>query len=134
MSYNDIEKIGGYEDTAKIKLYHPVSGEILEHDGQDFYVEVYGTHSKEYQSINRSDIDSVLAKVGKKGKSKLSSEEMEQRLFEKIAKCVKSWFIIVGGKTPEPTQENIKKVLSEYRWIFEQVEEGIYAKENFIKG
>lgn len=69
---------------------------------------------------------------------KHSVPELEVQALERIAACVDGWdFGDVewrGVVNPEFSKETLLDVLRELEWVFEQVNEAVTDRANFIKG
>lgn len=131
----DIANIGSAADTAVISLYHPNTGQtLMNDDGSEMTVEVYGAESSVYRNVVREQQDRRMARIAKTGKSILTSAEIESNQMELVLKAVKSWTITLNGETPAVTRESVEQVLSKYTWIRVQIEDGINNAANFLKG
>jgi hypothetical protein len=131
----DIASIGSAADTAVISLYHPATGQtLMNDDGSEMTVEVYGADSSVYRNVVREQQDRRMARIAKTGKAVLTTAEIEANQLELTIKAVKSWTITLNGETPAITRENVEKVLTTYTWIRVQIEDGISNSANFLKG
>jgi hypothetical protein len=130
----DISQIGTAEDTAKITLYHPFTGEELRDDNDDpMWVEVYGVDSDHYRKIDRDITNKNLQRAQKNRNAAITAERLEVQGLERVVKCVKNWHIVLGGETPDCDEKNVRSVFEDYPWVREQVQEGMSDRANFLQ-
>jgi len=132
----DLSKLSAANDTAKVDIYDPVSGEILtDDDGSPMWVEVYGMDSKHYRQIDREITNRNIGRAQRaKGGLALTAEQLEANESERVIRCVKSWHVVFGGEALECTEANVRKVLDAVPALREQIEAGIRDRSRFFSG
>ena len=118
------------KDTTKVKLVHPVTGEVLScDDGTEMFIEVYGSDSKKYRKIQA---DIARDRSGKKNQ-KLSPEQIDELVTDQLASCIAAWNLEYNGEKPVYSKSTAVEILSEVRWIREQVAEAINDRASFLQ-
>lgn len=118
------------KDTTKVKLNHPVTGETLIcDDGTEMFIEVYGSDSKRYRKIQAD----IARDRNNKRNQKLTPEQIDELVTDQLASCIAAWNIEYGGEKPLYSKDKAIEVLTEVRWIREQVAEGINDRAGFLQ-
>lgn len=95
-------------------------------------IKVLGMDSKVYQDHTRKVQDRNLKK-GFRGMKNLKSETLDNNKIELICVCTVAWENVqYNGDVLECNTENKKWLYKEFRWIFDQVDEFIGDRGNFL--
>jgi hypothetical protein len=95
-------------------------------------IKVLGMDSKAYKNQTRKVQDKNLKK-GFRGMKNLKSETLENNRIELICVCTVDWENVqYNAETLECNPENKKWLYKEYPWIFDQVDEFIGDRGNFL--
>lgn len=132
----DLSDIAPANDTAKIELYHPSTGETLTDDsGNPMWIEVYGPESAHSRDVSKQFLNRHLQRAQRSGKMSLnmSADELEAQGLEALAKNIKGWHVVLNGSTPDCNEASAKDLLTDYPWIREQIEAGRDTRANFMK-
>lgn len=128
----DLASLDTASDTAVLTLRHPATHAVLtDEGGKPIAMTVCGTDSETYLAAQRTVLNKRLSR---RNRTPLTAEEIEDEAIDIIAKCVVSWNgIVLDGDLLVCSPENVRKVLSRFRWIKEQVDEFINDRANFVK-
>jgi hypothetical protein len=121
-------------DTATIAIVHPVTQEPI-----GMKVTVYGSDSALCKKVNAEQSRRRLAKIEKAGKgytlTSVSPEEREEDAIELLASCTASWEgAVMDGAAVDCSYDNAADLYVKLPWLREQIDAGIGARANFIKG
>lgn len=131
----DLSSLSQREDTAKVELYHPTSGEQLtDDDGNPMWVEVFGQDSEHYRKLDQKITDRNIQRASRSrhGIGGMSAEQLEAQELERIVGAVKSWHIVFGGEVPECTPAKVRDVFDALPWVRDAVAEGIRNRALFL--
>ena len=130
----DLSGLTAQSDTARIDLYHPVTGEALTDDqGQPMWVEVYGVDSARYREIDQKITDRNLQKALRSGgRNTVTTEQITAQEWERLTYCIKGWHIIVQGDVPACEPMKVREVLEALPWLREQIETGMKDRAHFF--
>ena len=118
------------KDTTKVKITHPVTGEqLICDDGTEMFIEVYGSDSKRYRKIQAD----IARDRNNKRNQKLSPEQIDELVTDQLASCIAAWNIEYDGEKPLYSKDKAIEVLTEVRWIREQVAEAINDRASFLQ-
>jgi len=122
-----------FKETNDIVIVHPVTGdELLNDDGKQLIVTVYGSQSPKYKQAKARALDKSLQRQGKlTNANKITAEAAEL-----LVSCVKSLSGFEGKvdfdqTAPKITMDTLKSVLLEVPWFSDQVDLGIGDLANF---
>ena len=93
------------------------------------FIEVYGSDSKKYRKIQA---DIARDRSGKKNQ-KLSPEQIDELVTDQLASCIAAWSLEYNGEKPVYSKATAVEILSEVRWIREQVAEAINDRASFLQ-
>lgn len=113
---------------SDLTIRHPVTGEKT-----DIVITLLSADSQKYQNgLNRlADKRSRMLLKGKR--RNLSIAELRTENIELYAECTLGWKNISFDKTPfEYSRENAVALYTDFPWIFEQVEEFVEDRANFL--
>lgn len=130
----DLSGLKAQSETARIDVYHPVTGEALTDDqGQPMWVEVYGADSARYRKIDQQINDRNLQKALRSGgRNAVSTEQLVAQEWERLTHCISAWHIVVGGEVPPCEPARIREVFESLPWLREQVEAGMKDRSRFF--
>lgn len=118
------------KDTTKVKITNPVTGEILTcDDDTEMFIEVYGSDSKRYRKIQAD----IARDRNNKRNQKLSPEQIDELVTDQLASCIAAWNIEYDSEKPLYSKDKAIEVLTEVRWIREQVAEAINDRASFLQ-
>lgn len=134
-------------DTATLKLLRPdgqgltipsPSGEKDE-AGEDVYVhvtiELLRSDSKQAVQFTHSKQNPRLAAVARKGRAKITAEEVAADALDLCVFCTRGWSnMVIGGENLAANAANVRKIYSDPRWSFilDQVKDFITEDANFL--
>lgn len=115
--------------TTEIELRHPVSKV-----GLGMFITIVGKDSDPFQAAQRARMNTRLHEAKKSGANTPSAEQIDEENLTLLCKCVINWrTLILGGEEFPYTPENVRKLLTEYPWVREQIDEEVGDRGNFIK-
>lgn len=129
----DYDTVAGSEEGARCNLLDPVTGEEIIIDGENLWIEMYGpdsdVYTKHFHAINNNRI-----KLGKRGKT-LESEAIQNESKTLVARVIKDWSPkFVNGNEPFPySQQNAVKLMFSFPWIYQQLNDFLENRGNFLK-
>ncbi len=132
MDLNELDLAEMADGGADLELEHPVTGELLDHEGKKFIITLAGTDSAAYRNKQRELQSKRIAKMSRKRNNKdfiLSDEDTSALL----AAATIGWSgIMVGGEEIEFSTAAAKKLYLERNWIREQVDVFVGDRANFF--
>lgn len=115
------------ESGVWMEIENPSTGEPL---GIKF--KVLGMDSKAYRDHQRKTQDRNIKK-GFRGLKQLKSETIENDKIELISACTVDWEnVVYAGEVLDCTRENCRWLYKQYTWIFDQIDEFIGDRGNFL--
>lgn len=117
-------------DLGKITINNTAPCYIVGPDGSetDIVIEMYGIDSKERQVAFRNSLDKLP-----KGE-KATADDIEARGIDLLAGCIAGWSNInIGDKELKCTMKNKIDVLSEHKWLREQIDRFCASRVNFLE-
>ena len=115
------------EDGVWCDIENPATGEQT-----GIRIKVLGMDSKEYQAQTRKVQDKNLKK-GFRGMKTLKSETLDNNKIDLICVCTKEWENVqFNGEVLPCDMENKRWLYKTYRWIFDQVDEFVGDRGNFL--
>ena len=116
-----------FNDTATLKVAHPVTGEVIQNDGRPMTITVYGIESKKYQQVKSAIHNKRLAHRGPMTAEKEFSYDMDL-----LADCTASVDNLDLGDGPISI-ENIRKEYVESKWLRDQVDMFMADRAAFLE-
>ena len=116
-------------DLSKVVINNTAPCEIYLPDGSksDIIIEMYGIDSKERQVAFKNSMDKLP-----KG-SQPTAEDLELRGLDLLAGCIASWKNIMEGKKKvECNETNKLAILTQHKWLREQVDKFCADRANFL--
>lgn len=131
---SDILSIGTPKETTEVTIYNPSTSEILMNaDGTEMTVTVYGPYSKRYKQVAHAQQNRRLQRAQRTGgRVNLTAEEIEASALDLLVKCVSDWNITVGGEKPECTEAKVREIFEAVPWLKEQVDSGMMDSQAFL--
>jgi len=124
MELSDFNSVEGSNEGAVLYLKHPISGVET-----DAWIKVAGPDSK-LAKQRRSQIQRLFR--GKRNISDVDIDTLEKEALETRVALTLDWGNIELGEPVKCTEENARKVYSEYPWIAEQVDSFQGDRANFF--
>lgn len=129
----DLSTVKIDNDPVDLVIKHPKTNE-----NTDVVFKVIGHDSDDYKTVDRLITKEVLKKYASKGMidiSKIPTEDAEDMRLRRIAACVVGW----SGLTEDEKEVKFSKfectrILSQYPFFADQVEDFCADRANFIKG
>lgn len=119
----DIFELTPQIDTVVTKLTHPQTGDPLEHEGEEMWIERYLPHTGEYKKSQYSKTQKYLKK------SQEAQEEIQIDLFEAeedrldiMVQTTISWKLYYGGEWVKFTPAKAKEIYGKASWIIDQLQ------------
>lgn len=93
-----------------------------------------GKDSPEYRTAEHKIRNQRLKGVGRRGKIvSVTAEALEMEATELMATCVVNWEnVVIGGESIPFSKEAATKLIEDFPWIREQVDEFISDRANFL--
>ncbi len=124
MKLSDFNSVEGSNEGAVVYINHPVTGEKT-----DAWVKVAGPDSK-LAKQRRAQIQRLFR--GKRNISDIDIDTLEKEALETRVALTLDWGNIELDKPLKCTEENARKVYSEYPWIAEQIDAFQGDRANFF--
>ena len=116
-----------FNDTARVHLLHPTTGEELYYNEDPCVIVVYGSQSDVFRSAKLAMNNRVAANKGP-----MTAEKQEQLNLEFLAACTAGLENVVDDKGTAYTQETAKKLYRKRAWVRQQVDEAIVDDARFL--
>lgn len=124
-SFETLQK--SQDEGLEVNIRHPLDPDIE----TGMVIVIAGPDSDKRLRAQRMSIDARL----KRGKRKLTAEEIEQDAKKIMARSVLSWSgFVENGQALECTVENVLHVFTKYKFIYEQVDEVANDRLSFTMG
>jgi len=133
----DLSNLAPVKEPFFVHLKHPVkSDEFLMHEGEAIGIYIVGTDSDEYAARERWLLDRRAKIAEARAMNKQAPVvDLQAEGLETIIACVKGWKnIILDGVNLEFTPDNVRAVLTRFRWIRDVLDREMANRANFIKG
>lgn len=133
MDLADFDSFTLANEGAVMEIMNPVTGTpLLDDSGKQMFIKAYGANSDVYRKHMN---EAMNRRLGVKGKTKLTIEELEAEQLEVRIKVVTGWHITLGGKPLECTPQNVRKIFSDkkFLWLYEQFVTWHDNEANFMK-
>lgn len=115
------------EEGVWLDIENPSNG-----DSTGIRIKVLGMDSKTYQDFSRKIQDRNLKK-GFRGMKHLKAETMDNNKIDLISACTVAWENVqYEEENLECNTKNKKWLYNKFRWIFDQVDEFIGDRGNFL--
>lgn len=99
----------------------------------DIVLIIHGTDSDRYQQAldeQQNVLEDILRREGRMTHNPEERRSMATRL---LAACVSGWQnIMENGQEIPCNAENVFRILSEYKWIYEQVDRAVADRSRFL--
>lgn len=130
----DLKSLETLEDQkATMVPEHPVTYEPLEGPGGPVEIKLAGPDSEIHKKATRAIQARMLKQLGKKRTKDLTPEEVERVNMKTAVACTLDWKNVEWQEeTLDPTDENIKMVYENVGWLYDQVNEFINDRANFL--
>lgn len=107
--------------------------ELPNGDPSDIVIRIVGKDSDQYKKFTRSSMNKRMQQQLKRGAKRLDAEDLERDEISLLATCTTGWDNIVLDKEPyEFSEQNAKKLYSEWGWIKDQVKEAMESYDDFL--
>lgn len=119
------------DEGAILELRHPETEELI--DGMT--ITLLGQDSAVYRKIQLTKQQAALSRISKgKRAVDLDAEKLAEDGIDDLVKLTIDWTgFKLDGKELKPTEENVRKVYTEWQWIREQVQEFVASRANFFQ-
>lgn len=135
MDLGKLDTRSAADEGAFLHLRHPKTDAPL-HDeatGEPVGITLLGKDSSVYRSIERSQANRRLERLGRTGGAPLTADEIEANTLELLVGCTKNLHHIVLGEPLTFSPANAKKLYTAGPpWIREQVDVFIGTRANFL--
>jgi hypothetical protein len=129
----DLSNFKPKSDEVKVILKDPDGDPILKEDKTSMSITLHAPHSVDYKKVMHEMANKRLAKAQKSKKVSITSEEYEAESIERFVRITKEWDIVLDGKCPALTYDNVKQTYTELSWILDQLAEGLEEFNSFTK-
>lgn len=131
MDLNTLDLTVAADSGATMEVRHPVTDEVLVHDGKPVTIDLLGSDS----SVLR---DAMKTRARKQLRAKKSPnfdiEEAERAGCELLATCTTGWYgLSENGVLIQFSKEKATELYLKYQWLRKQVDDFINDRENFYK-
>lgn len=130
MDLNSLKPVKA-DEGAVLQLVHPDSGDAI----KGMTVTLLGQDSEVYRKIQLGKQQAALNRISKgKKATDLKADQLAEDTIEDMVKMTVTWTgFELDGKELECKPVNVKKVYTEWNWIFEQVTEFVSDRANFFR-
>jgi len=130
----DLEKFEIRGKEARLEL--EFEGKKLTDDatGEPVWISLVSAESKEYAKLQHQHTTKRIQKGFRRGKVVgWTGEAIDDDNMELMVAVTKGWGnVVYKGEALTCTPENVKRVYSSLRWVFEQVWEFVHDPSNFL--
>ena len=118
-----------FNDTAKLVIVHPSTGEDLTQDnGSAMSVTIYGVQSSQYRTAKNEALNKRMARRS----GQATAEQIESDALELLAKCTDSFNGLDIGDGLLDVKD-AKRVYRENPWLKDQVDQGMADNALFLQ-
>ncbi len=129
----NLDSIGRAKDESTLYIKNPSNGKVVKNDdGTDMEVTVFGEYSDEWRNALYERTKNRIEKSKETGQTSISFEEMEEENFEVTCLCTKSWNLTDKDGPVDLTPENVRRIYTEYPWVYQQVRAHMENSSNFL--
>ena len=113
---------------VEMEILHPATSAEM-----GMFLTVHGEDSEAYKRALGKIADRKEKQQRKTGKSRISHEDIQYGMLATSLECISSWRgVVEDGKPVEFNRPNLRRILTEYWWITEQVTAFINDRANFM--
>ena len=99
----------------------------------DIIFTIHGTDSEAYQQALDEQQNALEEILRRDGRMTYSPEERRGMATRLLSSCVSDWKnVIENGQEVPCSPENVFRILSEYKWIYEQVDRAVADRSRFL--
>jgi len=129
----NLDSIGRAKDESTLSIKNPSNGKVVKNDdGTDMEVTVYGEYSADWKNALYDRTKARIEKSKETGQTSMSFEDMEDENFEVTCRCTKSWNLTDKDGPIELTPENVRRIYTDYPWVYQQVRAHMENSSNFL--
>lgn len=129
----NLDSIGRAKDESTLYIKNPSNGKVVKNDdGTDMEVTVFGEYSDEWRNALYERTKNRIEKSKETGQTSMSFEQMEEENFEMTCLCTKSWNLTDKDGPVDLTPENVRRIYTEYPWVYQQVRAHMENSSNFL--
>jgi hypothetical protein len=123
-----------YQDTSTCYLFTIEGEPVLDDQGTQLYVVVHGKKSSAYENKVNEQQNRRIKKAGKASAGmQMTAEQLRKEAFELVVACVADWHIEdESGDVVPCTEDNVRRIFTEYPGIYEVVDAHIHDEANFL--
>lgn len=130
MDLQQLKTTGAADEGAVLELRHPVTDEVLTHDGEPMTITLLGEDSKALRKKRRGVHRQKANQLVKRQNADITTTEEEDLDF--VATATVAWHLFIGGEWLELSYEAAVQVYREYPWIYEQANVFIGDRAHFL--
>jgi len=120
-----------FEESARMPVRSPLDGVPIKDDaGEDMFIEVYGYDSDAYRRV-MFEIQKEMSRAATGNED--AFQWREDRTVKTLSRLIRGWNVQMGSNHIEFTEENAVAVLSEHKWLRDQVDRFIHERGNFMR-
>lgn len=126
----DLNELIPTQNAVTMPLRHPVTGQQIESEHGPMSLEVVGTDSDVFRNRQRTLRNKRLKR---NNRQKITADEIEADAIATIVSCTVGFNnIVLDGELIEYNEANAFKLYERLRWVFEQADEFIGERVNFM--
>lgn len=136
LDLSSFDTIKSADEGAWLNLRNPTNlGVELKSDGRPITLHLLGRDSEVFRKASRAMSNRRLKATARAGRNAaISAEEMEAEGKKLVIACTIGWNnVVVDGSELAFTAENVEAFYERFPAFFEQADEFIGARENFLK-
>lgn len=128
MDLQNLDLASGANKGATMAVEHPITGEVLMHNGKEAKIHVLGLESDVANEYIRQQAQKNINR-----RTKMSYNEAETGSINMLAKMITGWENIIDvGVEVEFNVENARNLLTKYKWLRQQVDAFVSDRANFF--
>lgn len=137
------QDIASFDDelngVSVMEVKNPGNGDVLRFDPEDgqregrpFTIKLLSSDNPKVVDIARKAADRRVMAASRTRQPVLTAV-VEKDAIEVCVAATAGWDILIGGKKPPETPEAYRDAYTKYRWLFEQVDQHVGTRANFMK-
>lgn len=133
LDLSDFDTVKASESGIKFNVLHPKTKEELVYDGKPVWISLLGPDSEKYKKENNKIINGRI-KSNRKGGT-ITTEVIEQDNKKLVSMVITGWSDNFGidGEPLTFSLENAKMLLDAYPWIYDQLNDFLGDRGNFLQ-
>jgi len=131
----DLSALAEASETSVMTVYEPATGQPFTDDnGDPMWIELHSMDSARYKQVQNQQTNMRIQQAQRsRGQATITAEQQEANSLALLAKCTKSWHVVMNGEALECSEKNAKWLYEQIPAVREQADAFMHDRKNFLK-